>query len=94
MPPNRVTKAKVTKNTAAKSTTKPAKLAQGTSRDLLLEERLEFLLTCIKVTGMKIDFGAVAQHYGITTNAATKRFRRAKDCAAKPVRAGEAAQGE
>ncbi|OQE11918.1 hypothetical protein PENFLA_c069G05059 [Penicillium flavigenum] len=91
MPPNRVTKAKATKKSAAKPTTKPAKLAQETSRDLL-EERLEFLLTCIKETGMKIDFGAVARHYGITTNAATLRFRRAKDCAAKPVRAREAAQ--
>jgi hypothetical protein len=53
MPPNRVTKAKASKNAAAKSTTKPAKLAQETSRDLL-EERLEFLLTCIKETGMKV----------------------------------------
>lgn len=53
MPPNRVTKAKATKKAAAKLTNKPAKLAQETSRDLL-EERLEFLLTCIKETGMKV----------------------------------------
>ncbi|CAG7993212.1 unnamed protein product, partial [Penicillium nalgiovense] len=88
---NRVTKAKATKKAAAKLTNKPAKLAQETSRDLL-EERLEFLLTCIKETGMKIDFGAVARHYGISTNAAGLRFLRAKDCVAKIVRAREAAQ--
>lgn len=55
MPPNKVIKAKATKKDVVKSPTKPkpSKLAQEASREVL-EERLEFVLTCIKETGMKV----------------------------------------
>ncbi|OQE39154.1 hypothetical protein PENCOP_c007G02382 [Penicillium coprophilum] len=84
MSSNEVTKATPTKKAVTKPTT-------DTSSGLL-KERLEFVLTCIEVTGTKIDFPAVAQHYGISTNAAKKRLRRAKDCVAKLAEAREAAQ--
>ncbi|KAJ6125381.1 hypothetical protein N7471_012698 [Penicillium samsonianum] len=91
MASNRVTKAKPTKKAAAKPIIKPtvkatAKAASESSREVL-EERIEFLLTCIKV-----DLNAVGQHYGISTNAANMRLRRAKDYVAKLVRAREEAQ--
>ncbi|CAI7622149.1 unnamed protein product [Penicillium glandicola] len=88
MASNRVIKTKATKKAVAKPTTK---LPVETSRELL-EERLEFVLTCIKETGIKIDLAAVGQHYGISTNAAHKRLLRAKDCVAKLVSAREATQ--
>ncbi|KAJ5170209.1 uncharacterized protein N7500_002992 [Penicillium coprophilum] len=83
MSSNEVTKATPTKKALAKPT-------PDTSHGLL-KERLEFVLTCIEVTGTKIDFPAVAQHYGISTNAAKKRLQRAKDCVARLVEAREAA---
>ncbi|KAJ5503563.1 hypothetical protein N7463_006437 [Penicillium fimorum] len=83
MASNEATKAKATNKAAAKPTSE-------TSRDLL-KERLEFVLTCIEVTGIKVDFPAVGQHYGISTNAAKKRLQRAKDHVAKLVEVREAA---
>ncbi|KXG53546.1 uncharacterized protein PGRI_005960 [Penicillium griseofulvum] len=63
-----------------------------TGREIMLEERLEFVLTCIRLSDTKINFPAVCKHYGITTNAAKKRLQRAKDGVAKLTEAGEAAQ--
>ncbi|KAJ5920234.1 hypothetical protein N7516_011092 [Penicillium verrucosum] len=91
MASNRVTKAKAIKKDVAKSPTKPNKLAREAGRELL-EERLEFVLTCIKETGIKVDMTAVARHYGISTNAAQLRLRRVNDYVAKMVSAREAAQ--
>ncbi|CDM26436.1 hypothetical protein DTO013E5_4827 [Penicillium roqueforti] len=91
MASNRVIKAKANKNAIAKPISRPAKLASEPSREIL-EDRLEFVLTCIKATGMKIDMGAVSRHYGISTNAATLRLLRTKEYVAKLVRAREAAQ--
>ncbi|KAJ5876780.1 hypothetical protein N7455_000245 [Penicillium solitum] len=91
MASNRVTKTKATKKDVVKSPTKPSKLAQEASREVL-EERLEFVLICIRVTGIKVDMAAVARHYGISTPAAHMRFRRANDYVAKMVSAREAAQ--
>ncbi|KAJ5187715.1 hypothetical protein N7449_010709 [Penicillium cf. viridicatum] len=91
MASNKVTKAKATKKAVVKPSPKRAKGAPETSRDLL-EERLEFLLTCIKETGMKINYAAVGRHYGISTHAAYLRFLRSKDYVAKLVSAREAAQ--
>ncbi|KAJ5446556.1 hypothetical protein N7491_002638 [Penicillium cf. griseofulvum] len=85
MASNEPTKAKVTKKAGSKPTPK-------TSRETLLEERLEFVLTCIRLSDTKIDFPAVCQHYGISTNAAKKRLQRAKDGVAKRAEAKEAAQ--
>ncbi|KAJ5964159.1 uncharacterized protein N7479_004035 [Penicillium vulpinum] len=91
MASNRVTKIKATKKAVAKPTNKTtAKTTGETSRELL-EERLEFVLTCIRETGIKIDWAAVSRHYDISANAAQRRLLRAKDCVAKLVRAGAAA---
>ncbi|KAJ5976924.1 hypothetical protein N7501_000266 [Penicillium viridicatum] len=91
MTSNKVTKAKATKKDVVKSPTKPSKLAQETSREIL-EERLEFVLTCIKETGIKVDMAAVARYYGISTNAAKLRLRRVNDHVAKMASAREAAE--
>lgn len=54
MAPKRVTKAKATKKKdVGKSATKPGKLASEASREIL-EERLEFVITCLKETGIKV----------------------------------------
>ncbi|KAK4862698.1 hypothetical protein LT330_002831 [Penicillium expansum] len=91
MAPSRVAKSKATKKAVAKPVTKSSKLAPETSREVL-EERLEFVLTCIKETGIKIDYVAVGRHYGISNNAACLRFLRCKDHVSKLVRVREAAQ--
>ncbi|KAJ5206732.1 hypothetical protein N7472_003180 [Penicillium cf. griseofulvum] len=86
MASNEPTKAKVTKKAGSKPTPK-------TSRETLLEERLEFLLFSTYISILfQIDFPAVCQHYGISTNAAKKRLQRAKDGVAKRAEAKEAAQ--
>ncbi|CAI7636472.1 hypothetical protein PCG10_005069 [Penicillium crustosum] len=92
MASNKITKAKAPKKkNVPKSATKPRKLASDTSREIL-EERLEFVITCIKETGIKVDMAAVARHYKISTNAANLRLRRANDYVAKMVSAREEAQ--
>lgn len=54
MASNKITKAKAPKKkNVPKSATKPRKLASDTSREIL-EERLEFVITCIKETGIKV----------------------------------------
>ncbi|KAJ5617975.1 hypothetical protein N7537_003089 [Penicillium hordei] len=91
MASNKVSKAKATKKAVAKPSPKRAKGAPEIGRDIM-EERLEFLLTCLKETGIKINYAAVGQHYGISANAAYLRFLRSKDHVAKLVSAREAAR--
>lgn len=67
MASNKVTKAKVTKKAVAKPSPKRAKGAPETSRDVL-EERLEFLLTCIKETGMKVTCLSLIHQLLFSTN--------------------------
>ncbi|KGO67089.1 hypothetical protein PITC_019950 [Penicillium italicum] len=88
---NRVSKTQAEKNAVAKPVTKRAKLAPEASREVL-EERLEFVLTCIKETGIKIDYAAVGRYYGISTNAAYMRFKRAEGHVFKLVSVREAAE--
>lgn len=64
MAPSRVAKSKATKKAVAKPVTKSSKLAPETSREVL-EERLEFVLTCIKETGIKVTYLFLISYFSV-----------------------------